>query len=82
MSDIDLTLDVLADRADEISKVMHASIQRIEDLAGKFLANVEEVGGDREYNYALYADLMHAAQEAHRIHVKVQTVSRHARRHG
>ena len=79
MPDTDLSLDALADQADEVSTTMHAAIRRIDELADRLLDLIEDVPGDREHNYALYADLKHSAQEAHRIHVKAQTVSRHAR---
>jgi hypothetical protein len=80
MPDIEMRLDVLADQADEVSKAMHAAIRQIDDLADRLLAYAEYMPGDREHNYALYADLRHAAQDVYRIHVKAQAVSRHARR--
>lgn len=79
MPDIDLSLDVLADQADDVSRAMHAAIRQIDDLADRLLGLIEDVPGDREHNYALYADLKDGAQQAYRIHVKAQTVSRHAR---
>ena len=79
MPDTDLSLDVLADHADEVSSAMHAAIRQIDDLADRLLSVIEDVPGDREHNYALYADLTDSAQQAYRIHVKAQTVSRHAR---
>ena len=78
--DKELALDVLADQADEVSKTLHAAIRQIDYLADRLLTLIEDVGGDREHNYALFADLKHSAQQAYHIHIKAQTVSRHARR--
>ena len=79
MPDRELALDRLADDADDVSSTMHAAIRQVDDLADRLLAIIEDVGGDREYNYSLYADLKNAAQAVYTIHTKAQTVSRHAR---
>lgn len=79
MPDRELALDRLADDADDVSKTMHAAIRQVDDLADRLLAIIEDVGGDREYNYALYADLKYLIYAVHSIHTKAQTVSRHAR---
>lgn len=72
-------IGLLAGLAETTATELAAACQSLQDLAHRLLAHIEDIGGDREYNYALYADLSHAATLTGAAMFKAQTVARHAR---
>lgn len=74
-----VALEMLADLADQTADECHTACQSLQVLAERLLSNIENIGGDREYNYGLYADLSHAATLLGSTMFKAQAVARHTR---
>jgi len=73
------SLDRLATQAETVADRLHTCIAELKTLREGMLAHIEELGGDREYNWGLQADIGYAETTAYAISYKARTVARHAR---
>jgi hypothetical protein len=72
------SLDRLATLAETTADKLHAVIADVQNLRDALISRIDDVGGDREYNWALQADLAHALTAIHSASYKARTVARHA----
>ena len=73
------SLDRLAEQAETVADKLHVCIAELKTLRERMLAHIEELGGDREYNWALQADIGYAETTVYSASYKARTVARHAR---
>ena len=73
------SLDRLATQAETVADRLHVCIAELKTLRDSMLAHIEEMGGDREYNWDLQADIGYAETAVYTISYKARTVARHAR---
>lgn len=72
-------LTSIADRAEAIADALHAQLGELQRLCDSLPSHIEDLGGDRSYNWSLNADLGYAQTALHTLSVKTRTVARHAR---
>lgn len=77
MTDIDTQLRYLAEKAEEVADTLHRAINDVNYLGDRLLAVIEEIGGDREYNYDLYSDIKHSVNAVYLVSIKARTILRH-----
>jgi hypothetical protein len=75
----DADLDRLATLAETAADKLHDVIADVQNLRDALLTNIEDVGGDREYNWALQADIGYALTAIYSASYKARTVARHAK---
>jgi hypothetical protein len=72
-------LALLAAQADTAAATLTSALEELKTLRTYLLASIERIGGDREYNWDLQADLGNAETAIWAASQKARTVSRHAR---
>jgi hypothetical protein len=71
-------LDNLIAQAETTADKLHAVIADVQTLRDTLLDHIDDLGGDREYNWALQADLANALSAIYAASYKARTVARHA----
>lgn len=72
-------LTSIADQAEAIADALHAQLGELQRLCDSLPAHLDDLGGDRAYNWSLNADLGYAQTALHTLAVKTRTVASHAR---
>lgn len=75
----DEALTSLAARAEAIADALHAQLGELQRLCDTLPSHIDDLAGDRAYNWSLNADLGYAQTALHALSVKTRTVARHAR---
>jgi hypothetical protein len=77
----DEELETLAVQAEAVADGLHRMIGELRDLADRMLSLelIDDMGGDRGYNWSLQSDLAGAQGFVYSTSVKARQVSRHAR---
>jgi hypothetical protein len=77
----DSELEALAVQAEVVADGLHQMIGELRSLTDRMLSLelIDDMGGDRAYNWALHADLAYAQNAVYSTSVKARQVSRHAR---
>jgi hypothetical protein len=74
-----VALAMLAEQGETVADKLHAVIADVQNLRDALITNIDEVGGDREYNWALQADIGDALTAIYSASYKARTVARHAK---
>ena len=77
MSNTELTR--LADMAESTADSLHDALCELQVLRHRMLSLIEDLGGDREFNWSLQADLGYAESAIWSASQKARVISRHAR---
>lgn len=72
-------LTALAEQADQANTELLAVLDKIQRLRSATLVLIEDLGGDRQFNWALQADLGYGESQIYALSGKARTVASHAR---
>lgn len=72
-------LERLAVLAATTADQLHESIKALRELHDRMMLLIEEIGGDREFNWSLQADIAYAQNTLYSTAHKARTISLHAR---
>lgn len=72
-------LERLAVLAEHTADQLHETLKSLRELHDRTLSLIEEIGGDREFNWALQADIAHAQNALYATAHKARQIARHAR---
>lgn len=72
-------LTSIAERAEAIADALHAQLAELQRLCDSLPSHIDDLGGDRAYNWSLNADLGYAQTALHSLSVKTRAVASHAR---
>lgn len=73
-------LESLAVQAVQTADQLHAAITAVRELRDRMLSHIDDLGGDREFNWSLQADLGNAESILFSTAFKARQVALHARR--
>jgi hypothetical protein len=72
-------LERLAQLGELTADQLHACLDQLKTLRERMLLHIEDLGGDREHNWDLQADLARAVDAVYFASIKARVVARHAR---
>lgn len=78
MPDTTLPLKLLAEQAIAAAQALDSALEAVQGLRSHMLAHIDELSGDREFNWQLQADLGNAESAVFSTAYKARTVARHA----